>query len=228
MASGRHIGAKGDTGRDPGGFVALPWTVLDCPAYANLSHPAKALLLEVARQFVRDNNGRLLLSYAYLVKRGWKSVDVITRAKRELLASGLIFETVMGHRPNKASWYAVTWRKLDRNSMYDEGATVSFTQGAYMANDLNSKSTREQLYEKWRGASVRKSRPLYDFPVRSQQNANLSPRHGVGAVPVEPCGGIGEVVAAPSGGAVEPSFTPVPTPSYGDHLDMPSYTCQVN
>ena len=60
MANGRNAGRKGDSGRDPGAFVALPWSVLDSPAYARLSHPARSLLLEVARQFVRDNNGRLL------------------------------------------------------------------------------------------------------------------------------------------------------------------------
>ncbi len=114
MANGRNKTGKVDTGRDSGGFVALPWSVMDCPAYARLSHPAKALLLEVARQWVRDNNGRLLASGAYLAKRGWKSADVITRAKRELIAAGFLFETVMGHRPNKASWYAVTWRALDK------------------------------------------------------------------------------------------------------------------
>jgi hypothetical protein len=54
-----------------------------------LGHPARSLLLELARQFVRDNNGRLLASRAYLAKRGWKSADVIDRAKRELLEAGI-------------------------------------------------------------------------------------------------------------------------------------------
>ena len=58
MANGRNKARKGDSGRDSGGFIALPWSVLDCPAYARLSMHARALLLEVARQFVRDNNGR--------------------------------------------------------------------------------------------------------------------------------------------------------------------------
>ena len=131
MANGRNGNRKGDSGRDSGGFVALPWTVLDCPAYALLSHPASALLMEFARQFVRDNNGRLLASAAYLAKRGWKSADVITRAKRELLAAGFIFETVKGQRPNKASWYAVTWRALDKLPGYDCGAERCFERGAY-------------------------------------------------------------------------------------------------
>lgn len=92
---------------------------------------ARALLLEVARQYVGGNNGRLLLSREYMAKRGWKSNDMLTKAKRELLNGGFIHETVMGHRPNKASWYAVTWRTLDRIPGYDAGAVESFRRGAY-------------------------------------------------------------------------------------------------
>ena len=133
MANGRNPKRRGrDTSRDSGGFMAIPWSVLDCPAYARLSHPARSLLLEIARQFVRDNNGRLLASLRHLESRGWKSWDVITRAKRELLESGFIHETVMGHRPNKASWYALTWRALDKIPGFDPGAEASFERGAYM------------------------------------------------------------------------------------------------
>lgn len=131
MANGRNGKRKGDTGREAGGFVALPWSVLDCPAYAGLSHTARSLLMEFARQFVRDNNGRLLASRTHLAARGWKSADVIQRAKDELLAAGFIFETVKGQRPNKASWYAVTWRTLDRHPGFDPGAAEAFERGAY-------------------------------------------------------------------------------------------------
>lgn len=131
MTNGRNKGKKGDSGRDGGGFVALPWSVLDCPAYARLSHPARALLLEMARQYVRDNNGQLLASRAHLAGRGWKSADVIQRAKDELLAAGFIHQTVQGHRPNKASWYAVTWYALDRHPGYDAGAVETFERSAY-------------------------------------------------------------------------------------------------
>src|SRR5690606_10298307 len=117
--------------REPGGFVALPWSVLDSPAYQQLSHPAKALLLEVARQYHQDDNGRMLLSSRYLAPRGWRSPEVITRAKRELLDAGFIFETVKGHRPNKASWYAITWVSLDPHPDYDAGAQQAFVRGAY-------------------------------------------------------------------------------------------------
>ena len=127
MAKGK---SKYSSGRDPGGFVALPWSVLDSAAYQGLSHPARSLLMELARQYVRDNNGRLLCGLAYLKPRGWTSKDVITRAKRELLDAGLIFETCKGARPNKASWYAVTWYVLDKHPGYDPEA-ADFRRGAY-------------------------------------------------------------------------------------------------
>ena len=134
MANGRNWSRKVDSGREAGRFIAIPFAVLDCPAYAQLSMHARALLLELARQFAGDNNGRLLLSRRYMASRGWKSNDMLTKAKRELLDGGFIHETVMGHRPNKASWYAVTWRVLDRLPGYDAGAVESFRRGAYNGN----------------------------------------------------------------------------------------------
>ncbi|MBN8504688.1 MAG: hypothetical protein J0L58_09415 [Burkholderiales bacterium] len=129
---GRERARRGkDEGRDGESFVAMPWPVLDCAAYQSLSHPARSLLWEIARQFVRDNNGQLLASRAYLAKRGWKSADVINRAKHELLEAELIFETVKGHRPNKAGWYAVTWRRLDPHPRFDPGVSEAFVRGAY-------------------------------------------------------------------------------------------------
>ncbi|MBV5291296.1 MAG: hypothetical protein JZU58_03020 [Curvibacter lanceolatus] len=142
MANGRNKGGRRiDAGRDPGGFVALPWSVLDCAAYVALSHPAKALLLEFARQLVRDNNGRLLLSRPHLAARGWRSADVIHRAKVELQEAGFLFETVKGQRPNKTSWYAITWRALDRHPGYDVGAIELFHRGAYQCAGRPEKLT---------------------------------------------------------------------------------------
>jgi hypothetical protein len=134
MAIGKKSKSKFIDDRDAGGFVALPWSVLDCPAYSQLSHPAKSLLMEISRQFVKNNNGRLLASYRHLKTRGWTSADTITRAKKELIAAGFIHETVKGHRPNKASWYAVTWRGLDKLNGYDFGAEQSFVRRAYEKN----------------------------------------------------------------------------------------------
>ena len=117
--------------RVEGRFLAIPHDVLDSYAYLSLPHTAKSLLLELGRQYMSHNNGMLVLSFKYLKKRGWNSADVIARAKRELLAKGLIYETVMGHRPNKASRYAVTWATLDPSPFYDFGVEKGFVKGAY-------------------------------------------------------------------------------------------------
>jgi len=140
----------GKSGRDPGGFVAIPWSVLDSNAYRSLSMHAKALLVEIARQLRGDNNGALLCSRAYMGPRGWKSADMLTKAKRELLEAGFLHETVMGRRPNKASWYAVTWSGLDRINGFDPGAAETFNRGAYKAPAMAApKPTRDELYAKW-------------------------------------------------------------------------------
>lgn len=204
MANGRNQKRKGhDTSRDQGGFVALPWSVLDCPAFGNLSHPARSLLMEFARQYVRDNNGRLLASSAYLAKRGWKSNDVITRAVRDLVDAGFIFQTAMGHRPNRASWYAVTWRALDKIQGFDPGTVEGFTRGAYQ-----------------KGNPVIGALPTPSHGV--DKNATLTPSHGVERPAIAPSHGVESTPPTPSHGAIRVTFDHSSTPPDGDHLEKPS------
>lgn len=202
-----------DAGRDAGGFVALPWSVLDCPAYRELSHPARGLLLELARQYVRDNNGRLLASRAHLAARGWRSNDTISRALRELLAAGFICQTAQGHRPNRASWYALTWFRLDKLPGFDAGAAEGFRRGAYLAAALPApKPSRDELYQKWRTPPATK-------------NARLRPSGGTESPPIAPSGGTEPVAVAPPNGTMVGTLGGTPTPPDGHHLDMPSVGC---
>jgi hypothetical protein len=125
-----------DQSRDGHQFIALPMKVLDSVAYQRLSHAARSLLIEIARQYNRSNNGRLLTTLKYLKTRGWTSADTITRAKRELLDAKLIHETYKGHRPNKASWYALTFYSLDRHENFEPGTFENFRRGSYADNDI--------------------------------------------------------------------------------------------
>jgi hypothetical protein len=166
--------------RDAGGFVALPWAVLDSAAYQALGHPAKALLLEFARQYVRDNNGRLLASMAYLKDRGWRSNDVINRAKKELLEAGFIHETAKGQRPNKASWYAVTWAALDRIPGYDTGVAETFQRGAYRLNAPLTTTPRPISKAKTmtKTPSISDTNGYGLTPSRGALGASIAPPHG--------------------------------------------------
>lgn len=208
MSTSRGRRSRAATGRDAGGFVALPWAVLDSPAFAALSHPARSLLLEVGRQFVRDNNGRLLLTAEHLRKRGWRSADVIARAKKELLDGGFIHETVKGRRPNRASWYAVTWQTLDRHPDYDVGVIESFRRGAYAGPAAV--------------VHVPIRQELSSASLPGSKNARLSPSGGVERHCIAPSGGVGGGSVAPSHGAMRVVFEALSAPSDGTHLDMPS------
>ena len=141
MANGRGSRTKIDTGRDGGRFITLPVAVLESAAYLGLSANARSLLLEVAMQCHGDDNGRMLLSRAHLNKRGLMSSDMNQKGKRELIAAGLIFETVKGQRPKKAAWYAVTWRRLDKLPGFDPGAALMFERGAYSKKVLPQDAT---------------------------------------------------------------------------------------
>ena len=127
---------KNSDGRMGDTFVILPHVVLDSAAFQSLSHKAKALLLDIARQYNCKNNGGLRCGRVYLSARGWKSNDVITSAKQELLQAGLIFETCKGARPNKASLYALTWCNLSDpfDSRFDP-EVENFKRGAFLDSE---------------------------------------------------------------------------------------------
>jgi hypothetical protein len=92
-----------------GQYSAIPHIVLDSEAFKGASHPAKALLFELMRQHTGKNNGHLHLSASWLKHRGWKSRDVITRARNELMERNLIILTRQGGINAGASQYALTW-----------------------------------------------------------------------------------------------------------------------
>ena len=166
MNSARNKHARRSTERDGATFLALPHCVLDSEAYKRLSHPAKCLLIDIASQLRGGNNGRLLASFAHLRQRGWNSADVISRAKAKLLMEGFIHETVKGCRPNKASWYAVTWIHLDKLKGYDYGAEGSFVRSAYAKpTSLNPKLIRQDVFDKWQDAG-KTAHPLDRLPVQ--------------------------------------------------------------
>ncbi|MBI2278306.1 MAG: hypothetical protein HYU74_13225 [Dechloromonas sp.] len=120
--------------RDGSRFLALPHVVMDSEAFRNLSGPALRLLLDIARQYDGDNNGRLVACSNYLRTRGWSSQDTASRARKELEASRLIVETRKGMRPNRATWYALTWLSFDWSQDMDMPRN-QFRRGAYLVKD---------------------------------------------------------------------------------------------
>ncbi len=128
----RYQGAKGK--RDGGAFIAIPVSVLNSCAYLQSTAHARMLLFDLAVQYRGNNNGDLSATWAAMQERGWRSKETLTRAKRELQELGLIVETRMGARPNRASLYALTWHALDECAKLEITAR-SFPRGAYKLRD---------------------------------------------------------------------------------------------
>lgn len=93
-------------------YGAIPHAVMDSIAFKGASYPTKALLFELMRQHSGNNNGHLHLSFGWLKRRGWKSRDVIQRARDELIQRGLLIQTRQGGLNIGANRYAVTWLKI--------------------------------------------------------------------------------------------------------------------
>lgn len=189
---GRSKFKGGADKRDGTRFVLLPLVVLESPGYRLASHPARALLIDIAMQYSGHNNGKLTACAKYLNPRGWRSNDTIVRARRELLDCGLLIETRKGGRPNKAAWFALSWLDLDQG------------QGL----DIDPKHFR-------RGSYMRPDKP-------APKSTSPAPSAGTADGGIAPAGGVGAAILAPSGGAVGGTAAPAPAPSGGTYLEMPS------
>lgn len=120
---------------DGGQFSRMPLSVLNSRAYVECSPHARMLLIDLFMQYRGDNNGDLACPWKLMRERGWKSEATLQKAKRQLLDVGLIVETRMGARPNKASLYAVTWCDLDPCGGKLEVQPKHFPRGAYRLRD---------------------------------------------------------------------------------------------
>ncbi|WP_127811873.1 hypothetical protein [Bordetella bronchiseptica] len=127
MANGRNLinrkpaSTPGKRLKHP--YAAIEHRVIDSPAYADLSFSAQALLLLLARQLTKDNNGQLQATYTYCARHGFGSEHTLRAAIGSLIAHGFIYRT-RSHGANQA-WarYAVTWLPIgkDREGLFLDG-----------------------------------------------------------------------------------------------------------
>lgn len=118
--------------RDAGRFILVPVPVIESAPYKALGFSARALMWDIASQYVGENNGRLLAGWKFMSEeRGWRGKHTLIDAKRELLQSGsLVVETRMGSFPSTSAWFACTWWPLDWCEGMDM-AVRDFPRGQY-------------------------------------------------------------------------------------------------
>lgn len=111
-------------------FVAIPMAALHSRKFLRLSPWALKLLLDLLAQFNGSNNGDLSAAMKIMKKRGWRSPTTLSKAKKELLDAGFIYETRKGRLPNTCSLYGVTWHALNPSPKLDI-TPAGFPRGAW-------------------------------------------------------------------------------------------------
>lgn len=177
-------------------FVGIPHWVMRHPAFRDASHRARALLFDVALQYNGRNNGKLTVCAKAMKPLGWTSNDALYKAKNELLALGLLVETRCGAKPNKAAWYALSWRALDVVDGLDINPRSYVTLAARKYEPFLSNVV----------ARTTKVRPPHDGVER----AKIAPSHGVSGA-----------ASTPPDGAVDGTLGPLSTPPHGAYIDLP-------
>lgn len=103
-------------------YAAIEHRVIDSPAYADLRFSASALLVLLARQLTRTNNGHLQATDAWCKPKGFGSEHTLRGAIADLIQHGFVYRT-RSHGANKA-WakYAVTWLPItDKKGLFLAG-----------------------------------------------------------------------------------------------------------
>ncbi len=174
-----------------GGYVSIPWRVMDSPAYQGLSATAKALLLELARQHSGANNGRLHLAHSWLSRRGWPSKSIVDKCRDELLARGLIVQTKQGGLFIGPTWYALTWHVIS-NYVGLDLASHQYPLGAWALCSLPPTARRNPPSKK-----------------------NCQPDHRGS---IDPTTGAGSKIIDPTTGAIKPILIKSADPTTGDDV----------
>ncbi|MBU3592038.1 hypothetical protein ICN11_08415 [Polynucleobacter sp. 78F-HAINBA] len=95
-------------------FIQIPSEVLNSSAYIDLSYAARAALIEILHFYRGNNNGSIWISSETVAKRGF-SKNTMTRAVKELIAHGMIYQTRRGgNLSGVCNLYAITWKRINK------------------------------------------------------------------------------------------------------------------
>ena len=163
-------------------YAAIEHRVIDSPAFAALRPSSALLLLLMARQLTKDNNGHLHAAFKWCSKYGIGSEHTLRDAIAQLIAHGLIYRTC-SHGANGA-WarYCFTWLPVkNRDGLHLGG----FLPNAWRDwKPAEKKTTRQKVQEQSsRKCSFTPEHPAESAGSRGAKSADneLMPCSGVKA-----------------------------------------------
>ena len=105
-----------------GGYVKLPYSVVNSDIWSKLSAPGVKLLSDLLTQYNGNNNGMMSPCHTLMKKRGWASSSLY-RANSELQHKGFIVVTRQGMKiRGYPTLIAITWMGIDEpiKNKFDE------------------------------------------------------------------------------------------------------------
>mgnify|MGYP001200818307 CR=1 FL=1 len=152
-------------------YAAIEHRVIESPAFAALRPSAVLLLLLMARQLSKDNNGHLHAAFKWCSKFGIGSEHTLRDAIAQLIAHGMIYRT-RSHGANGA-WarYAVTWLPIKKR---DDLFLAGFKPCAWRDwKPLQKKTTRQKVQEQsGRKCSFTPEHPAESAGTRGAESAD--------------------------------------------------------
>ena len=145
-------------------YAAIEHRVIDSPAFASLRPSSVLLLLLMARQLTRENNGHLHAAFKWCANFGIGSEHTLQNAIAQLIAHGFIYRT-RSHGANGA-WakYAVTWLPVkNRNELFLSGFVLCAWRNW---QPTEKKTTRQKVQDQ----SSRKCSFTPEHPAESAGN----------------------------------------------------------
>lgn len=97
-------------------YAAIEHRVIDSAAFADLKPTAQVLVLILARQLTKDNNGHLQATFSWCKQYGIGSEHTLRDAIAQLISHGFLYRT-RSHGANGA-WakYALTWLPVTKKT----------------------------------------------------------------------------------------------------------------
>lgn len=203
---------RGQSPRKPSAkhpYAAIEHRVIDSPAFADMKPTAQVLLLLIARQLTKDNNGHLQAAFKYMQRFGIGSEHTLRDAIAELLAHGFIYRT-RSHGANKA-WakYAVTWLPIKQRDGLFLDAFKSCAWHGWSPSE--KKSSRQKAQEQsGRNCSFTLNNPAETAGSRGAETADYE---------LMPCSS--DVSALSSGATEQQTRSPIHQSVSGDWI--PAY-----
>ena len=160
-------------------YAAIEHRVIDSAAYAGLTFSARSLLVLMARQLTKDNNGHLQASFKWCHRYGFGSEHTLRAAISDLIAHGLIYRS-RSHGANGA-WarYAVTWLPITKREGLFLAGFVSCAWRDWLPT--NKKSSRQKVPDE-------SGRKCSFTPVNPAESAGSAPVNNAAYVLI-PCRG---------------------------------------